>query len=103
MSYFRFVLIYFQGLIHELEKIGGYDQIVFQYNDSAVSVDLGSHTIDDVSCQSPVLASFDEGYLLESLDGSDIVTDFIYRFLLSAIFDTIGINEKIAFGSQCVF
>jgi hypothetical protein len=86
-----------------LEKVWGYNQVIFQYNDFAVSVDLGGHTIDDVSCQSPVFASFDEGCLLESLDGSDIVTDFVYRFLLGAILGSISIDEKIAFGSQRVF
>ena len=41
--------------------------------------------------------------MLESLDGSDIVTDFVYRFLLGAILGSISIDEKIAFGSQRVF
>jgi hypothetical protein len=34
------------------------------------------------------------------LDGPDIVTDFVYRFLLGAILSSIGIDEKVAFGSQ---
>ena len=79
--------------------MGCYDQIVFQYNDLAVLVDLGGNTIDDVSCQSPVLVPFDKGDLLESLNGTDIVAYIVYRFLLGAVFGSIGIDEEMALGS----
>lgn len=103
MSYFRFVLVYFQGIVHELEEIGCYHQIVFQYDDLAILVYLSGHSIDNVSCQAPVLVSFHEGDLLEPLDGTDIVTYFVDRFLLGAVFGSIGIDEERTFGSQRVF
>ena len=41
--------------------------------------------------------------LLEPLDGTYIVTYFVDRFLLGAVFGSIGIDEERTFGSQRVF
>ena len=94
MSYLRLVLVSFQGIVHELEEVWGNDQIVFQYNDSAVLVDLGSYSIDDIACQSPILIPFDDDGFFESTDGMDVASDFIYSRLLSVVFGAIGINVE---------
>ena len=103
MPYLGFVLVSLQSIVHELEEVGSYHQIVFQNDDSAVFIDLGRYTIDDVPCQSPVLASFDNGDVLESIDGTDVVTHFVYSCLLVGVLGTIGIDEEFAFSGTLVF
>ena len=102
MAYFRFVFIYFQSIVHELEEIGSHHQIVFQYNDLPVFLDLSSYTIDDVACQSPILVTFNDCDCPETLQGMNISSHFFYRLFPSFVFGCIGINEKLAVGSKGV-
>lgn len=56
MTYPLFITISFQGIIHELQEMRGHDEVVFQYDDTTVTVYLGCHSIDDTTGESPVSA-----------------------------------------------
>ena len=99
VSHLRFILVCFQGIIHELEEVWSDNQVVFQDDDFSISVDLGGDSINNVSCQSPIFISLDEGDLLESLDASDIATYFIYSLLLEFIFSSVSLDKEMVFRS----
>lgn len=67
MTYPLFITISFQGIIHELQEMRGHDEVVFQYDDTTVTVYQGCHSIDDTTGESPVFRTFGNGYFLESL------------------------------------
>ena len=85
------------GHIHELKEMRSHDKVVFQDNHSTESVHLGGYTVDDATCQSPILIALGNGDLLESSDGVNVLANLFHGFLLAFVLSCIRIDIQLAF------
>ncbi len=67
MSYPGLVFIHFQCAVHKLQEVRGGYQIIFQYNGASVCIDLCGNSVNNTSCQTIVLFTFYDVYLLNPL------------------------------------
>ena len=78
VPHLRLVLKGFQRIVHELQEMRRYHQVVFQYDHPSVLVYYCGHTVDDVAGQPQVLRAFRQVYLPEAPGLPDYAPCFGY-------------------------
>ena len=102
MPYLWAVFVSFERIVHELQEVRSYYQIIFKHYDTSVLVYQCSNPIYYIICKSPVMFSFSDMHRFESLDTFYILSHLGHGRFRRLIFSGIGIDKQLALRSQFI-